>query len=77
MLSQSNLVHLPLTLHSNILHLSEKVVVAQDAHKPVIWKIQGTTHTQLQTSNPIFSSQHFTLFFTLFALIALKCTAFS
>lgn len=48
MLSQSNL-ELRLTLHSDILHLSEKVTVAQDAHKPVIWKIQGTPHTQLQT----------------------------
>lgn len=36
MLSQSNLVHLTLTLHSDFLHLLEKVVVAQDAHKPVI-----------------------------------------
>ncbi len=55
MLSQSNLVHLTLTLHSDFLHLLEKVVVAQDAHKPVICKIQGTPHTQFQNPNNILS----------------------
>lgn len=68
-----SLEHLPLTFHSNILHLSEKVSVAQDAHKPVICEIHRTPHTQLLD----FYQSALYYIFTLFALIALKCTAFS